>query len=461
MSASLPAGAWTTIAGVLGAILLFLGLLRIYQVRAEPSPELVRKLFHLGGGALGLALPWLFDALWPVLVLGGACVAVFAALRLVPALAGGPGQVLAAVKRNTLGEFWFVTSFCLLFWLAAGDRLLYAVPLLVLTVADTAAALVGEEYGKLQFTTHEGHKSLEGSAGFFLAAFLSVHIPVLLFAGTGRAESLLIALTLALMVTLAETATWWGLDNLIIPLFAFGLLRTFLGMDLDRLVLHLAFLLGLAVFVRLWRRRSTLANDALVGGVLWGYVVWALSDWRWIVPPASLFVTYLAVSPRTSLDESRVLGFPALLASVAAGQLWVLLHWTTGQDVFFYAFAAAFAANLAIIAFVRDVHARPGAARPALLLTDTGKGALLVLIPSAAVLRDGGAMLVQLALGGVAAFSAVLAFALLQPALEDYPIDDARWVRQAVITTAASGLCLGVYLAASREWLPGTHALAR
>lgn len=461
MSASVPVGAWTAIAAVFGAFLVFLGLLRAYQVRAEPSPEFVRKLFHLGGGALGLAMPWLFDAVWPVLVLGAACVAVFATLRLVPSLAAGPGQVLSAVKRSTLGEFWFVTSFCLLFWLAAGDRLLYSVPLLLLTVADTAAALVGAEYGKLRFATHEGEKSLEGSVAFLLVAFLSVHIPVLLVEGTGRAESLLIAFTLALMVTLAEAVTWWGLDNLVIPLFAYGLLKTFLGMDLERLALHLGFLLGLAVFVRLWRDRSTLANDALVGAVLWGYVVWALSDWRWIVPPAALFVTYLAVSPRTSLDRARVLGFPALLATVAAGQLWVLLHWASGRDVFFYAFAAALAANLGIIAFARDVHARPDADRNALLVTDTARGALLVLVPSAAVLPGRGAMLVQLAVGGVTAFLAVLAFAVLQPGLEDYPIDDARWVRQALITTAVSGLCLGLYLLAPRGWLPGALVLAR
>lgn len=70
-------------------------------------------------------------------------------------------------------------------------------------------------------------------------------------------------------------------------------------------------------------------------------------------------------------------------------------------------------------------------------------------------------MLVQLALGGVAAFSAILAFAALQPELEDYPIDDARWVRQAVITTAASGLGLGLYLAAPWDWLSGALAPAR
>jgi phytol kinase len=452
---------WPTLVAVFGAIVLFLGLLRAWQVRAEPSPELVRKLFHLGGGALGLAMPWLFDSPWPVFALGGACVAVFAALRLVPRLAAGPGQVLAAVKRNTLGEFWFVASFCLLFWLAGSDRLLYVVPLLVLTVADTAAALVGEEYGRLQFVTGGGDKSLEGSVAFFLAAFLSVHIPVLLLSDTGRPESLLIGVTLALMVTLAEAVTWWGLDNLLIPLFAYGLLRAFVGMDLERLGLHLGFLLGLAGFVRLWRHRSTLANDALVAGVLWGYVVWALSDWRWIIPPAALFVTYLAVAPRTSLDEARLLGFPALLATVAPGQLWVLLHWASGEDVFFYAFAAGFAANLAIIAFVRDVHARPGPRRSALLLTNMAKGAALVLGPSAIVLGDRGAMLVELALGSVAVVAAVPVFALLQPRLEDYPIDNARWARQALITTAASSLGLIVYLAGPRGWLPGTSLFAR
>ena len=452
---SLSASPWVRLLVAFGLMVAWLAVLRLYQRHSRPSPEIVRKVFHLGGGLLGLMLPWLFDDVRPVLVLALAFAALFAALRLVPTLARGPGQVLSRVKRNTIGEFWFLASLCLLFWLAHGDRLLYGVPVLVLAVADTFAALVGAEYGKRHFATLRGRKSVEGSVAFFLAAFLCVHVPVLLWSGAGRKESLLIAFSLGLLVTMAEAAAWWGLDNFIVPLFTYGLLRVFLRLSIAELITHLTFLLALGLFVRGWRHRTTLADDALFGGVAWGYVVWAVSDWRWIVPPLALFVSYLALSNRTVLDHERVFNFPVLLATAAAGQLWLLLYWLSGRPELFLAFAAAFGSNLAIVALVRDAHAHPSASWAAVAVEDAGKGILLVVLPASIAVAQlgGGAML--LGLGALAVLSSTLAFALIQPDLSRYPIDSRRWVRQAIATTAGSALCLIPYAGELRSWLSG------
>ena len=453
MSAVLPADPWSRVLLVVGLMVAWLAVLGLYQRTARPSAEMVRKLFHLGGGLIALSLPWLFDDVRPVIVLAAACAALFAALRTVPALARGPGQVLAGVKRTTVGEFCFSVSVCLLFWLAKDNRLLFGVPVLVLAVADSFAALVGEEYGKRHFATLKGQKSMEGSSAFFLAAFLCVHVPVLLWSGAGREESLLIALSVALLVTMAEASAWWGLDNLIIPLFSYGLLRVFLRMTTAELIVHLTFLLGLALFVRGWRRRTTLADDALFGGVAWGYVVWAVSDWRWIIPPLALFVSYLMSSSRTVLDHERVFHFPVLLATAAAGQLWLVLYWASGRPELFSPFAAAFGGNLAIVALVRDAHARPSAPRLALAFTDAGKGILLIVLPAAITVAQGGAGALLFGLGTLAVLVSTFAFALAQPGLARYPIDATRWVRQAVATTAGSALCLIPY--AVRSWLSG------
>lgn len=456
MSVPLLASPWSRVLLAFALMVAWLAVLRLYQRRARPRPEIVRKLFHLGGGLVGLFLPWIFDDVLPVLVLAAACAALFAALRTVPALARGPGQVLSGVTRNTVGEFCFATSLCLLFWLAHDNRLLYGVPVLVLAVADSFAALVGKEYGKRHFAALKGQKSVEGSSAFFLAAFLCVHVPVLLWSGAGREESLLIALSLGLLVTMAEAAAWWGLDNLIIPLFTYGLLRVFLHMHTAELIVHLAFLLALALFVRGWRRRTTLADDALFGGVAWGYVVWAVSDWRWIVPPVALFVSYLASSRRTVLDRERVFNFPVFLAIAAAGQLWLLLYWASGRPELFSPFAAAFGANLAIVALVRDVHARPSASRVAVAIADAGKGILLVVLPAAIAVAQVGAGARLFGLGALGVLGSTLAFALVQPDLARYPIDSRRWVRQAVATTSGSALCLIPYAGELRSWLAGT-----
>ncbi len=420
-----------------------LGLLRGYQVVARPEPEMVRKLFHLGGGLLGLGLPWVFRSLLPVLALAAAITLLFVALRIVPTLRNGVGQVLTGVNRKTVGEFSFVASFCLLFWLAKGDKLLYGVPLLVLAVADTFAALVGAEYGKSHYRAWKGHKSVEGSATFFLAAFFCVHVPVLLLTDVPRLESLLIAVDLALMVMMAEAAAWWGLDNLIIPIASFALLKMFLPMPATKLAEHLAFLLSLSLFIRFWRNRTTLADDALFGVALWGYLVWALADRYWFVPPFLLLVTYTTVTRHTPHDYIRVFNFPVALANIAAGLVWLVLYRATGNANYFYPFTAAFAANLAIIALVRLRYAEPDSGLPWAVLISAGKGVLLLLVPSI-LLMDGIAPVAVLHLlaGTAGVLLAAAIFAAMQPAMETYPVGVGRWLRQVILTIGGSMVAL-------------------
>jgi phytol kinase len=429
---------WLLMVIVFGLVAGYMILLRIYQVRVHPDPEIVRKLFHLGGGLLGLSFPWLFKSITPVLGLATALAIIFVLLRVIPELHNGPGQVLAGVKRKSVGEFCFLLSICLLFWQAKGNMILYGVPLLILTVADTFAALMGAEYGKQHFRAWKGRKSVEGSATFFLAAFFCVHVPVLLFTEIPRLECLLIAVNLALMVMMAEAAAWWGLDNLIIPAVSFMLLKEFLPMQALQLAEHLAFLLSLSLFILVWRPRTTLADDALFGISLWGYVVWAVAGWQWFVPPLLLFVGYRTVTHLAPRDPARIFNFPVVLANIAGGLLWLLLFRNTGQANYFYPFTAVFATDLAIIALVGHKYVAPESRLATMVLASTGKGMLLL---APCILIADGASLASVINFLTCAASILLAstiFAAIQPALDTYPLNTARWFRQAILTTVFS-----------------------
>ena len=109
------------------------------------------------------------------------------------------------------------------------DPLLFIVPILILSLADAVSALIGARYGQVRFTG--SNKSLEGSIAFFITAFFSVHVPLVLFGDAGRVETLLISLILAFLVMLLEGCAWRGLDNLFIPIGGFFLLRAYLDMD--------------------------------------------------------------------------------------------------------------------------------------------------------------------------------------------------------------------------------------
>ena len=236
----------------LAVLIVLMGLLSLYGRRHPFDPELSRKLFHAGGGLVALTFPLLFADAWPVLALAALTVAGLHALKRVRMLRDGPGAVLYGVGRASVsrGELYFPLGVALLFLLARGDALSYAVPLLILTLADPVAALVGVGYGRVRYPTVDGrgHKSVEGSLAFAVVALLGAQT-LLMCAGAAGLASLLLAAGVALAATLAEALAWRGLDNLSVPLAAYLALKLLPGAGAVGLValLALAALAALAV----------------------------------------------------------------------------------------------------------------------------------------------------------------------------------------------------------------------
>jgi phytol kinase len=424
---------------------LMFGGLRFAQLRWHIEPELVRKMFHVGGGLLGLTLPWLFDSMVPVFVLGVLITGAFVALRRVAALRSGVGQVLHAVERETIGEFCYIASLLLLFWLARGDKLLFSIPLLILALADTFAALIGEQYGRLKLRQLGAGKSYEGVAAFFLTAFFCIHVPVLLSDRTGRLESLLVACDVALIVMMAEAVAWRGLDNFIVPVFSYMLLKTALGSDVARLASDIGFFLTLALFMRFWRRHTPLADDALFGATLVGYVIWGVGGWLWALPPLTLLALY-AISVHAAPRENwRMHRFPVILAYVASSSFWLLLYSQSRQASLLLPFATCYGADLAILGLMRLVARMPGISVREAVSIATARG-MLVVVP--AVLVQSGftaRAAVDLASCLVAVYAATAVFARLQPDLGKEPVDAARWMRQVVVVAATSCIAIGIH----------------
>lgn len=248
MTVHLPLNPWLGMGIELSALSLLMVALHYYQHVRNVAPETSRKLFHLGGGLTTLALPWMFADVWPVLVMTAITVPALLTLKHVRRLRDGLGDVLYGVTRPSLGEIYFPLSACLLFVLAHDEPLLYTVPLLLLTVADPAAAIIGSRYGSLRYVTRDGHKSLEGSLAFFTVAFLGTSGALLLDGPAASGMAIPgVALTLALLLTLVEAISWRGLDNLLIPVTGFIFLESLLDSNLTALlasVLLIAAVLG-------------------------------------------------------------------------------------------------------------------------------------------------------------------------------------------------------------------------
>ena len=441
---------WLGISLVMGTLVVLLVALRLWQRLTAPHPEVVRKLLHVGMGLLTLSFPWLFDAAWPVLLLGGAAVATMFALRWVGRLKSTLGAVVGSVERFSLGEVYFPIAVMLLFLLylyenpAKPERrlVLYCIPILLLALADAAAALIGIGYGRRRYNTADGEKSAEGSLAFFTCAFFVVHVPLLLGTDTGRTETLLIALLLAWLATMFEAIAWSGLDNLALPLVSFLLLEIYLEMGAADLALRLVVIVCLMAFLYFYRSRTTLSGSAVLGAFLVGYISWALGGWHWLLAPLILMLSYTLLSPRTEINTRRIHNVHAVVCVASAGLIWLFLYRIFDKPEYLFPYTLAFAAHLAIIGIARLGFDYPQMPAAWLVTVCVLKAWLLLFVPY--VLAEGTALgtlgRALLALPGVALAGG--AFYLTQPGIRDCPTDTPRWLRQA--THAALGSVLGL-----------------
>ncbi|MDJ1183088.1 diacylglycerol/polyprenol kinase family protein [Roseofilum casamattae] len=343
---------WVGILLVLSALAgLMLGL-RLYQQIYSPHPEWVRKLLHIGMGLVTLSFPWLFDSPIPVIALAIAAIAFLGGIKLISPLRDRLGSVTGGVARTSWGEIYFPISVALVFVFADGNLVCYLVPLLILTLADAVAALIGIGYGFHTYSTSEGGKSAEGSIAFFTVAFLSTHIPVLLLTDTGRAESLLMAIIIGLQVMVLEAIAWQGLDNLFIPLGGLIMVKLFLPMGIPALGFRVILTLILGTLTLSLRHRTTLNDSAVLGSAWLGYLTWVLRSWHWFIPPAILFAAYSLWCPWTQRYKQRRHDMRAVLSIGITGMFWLLLA-KTGQlgdaSLYFYPYTVTFAAHLALI----------------------------------------------------------------------------------------------------------------
>ena len=441
--AAMPA--WVGIALVLALLGALLAGLRWYQRRADPHPEWVRKLLHVGMGLVPLTFPWLFAEPWPVLLLAALAGAGLLTLRRVARLKEGLGHVVGDVARASWGELYFPLAVALVFLLSwraevsPGRRvLLYEVPMLVLTLADASAALVGIRYGRHRFRTPDGQKSAEGSVAFFLAACGCIHTPLLLCGDIGRAETLLIAVVLALLATMFEAVAWHGLDNLLLPLVVHEVLARYLGLPAAELAVRLAILGGLLAFVLAFRARTTLAGGGALAAALFGYVAWALGGWPWLLPPVVLFLTYASLIPAADRARWRVHNVDAVLSIAAAGLLWLFLARALGRPELVVPYTVSFAAQLALTGVARRKYQVPRPSAVGLVLASALEGGLAAFVPFLLLHRGMLYALECTAIATVAAAAAATAFYRTQPGETECPTDAPRWLRQAAHSALAS-----------------------
>lgn len=206
-------------AAVAAVFLLLLLAAELWQRRAAPPVEWTRKLVHVGGGLLAAGLPWMIASAWSAL---GLCLLFVSVVRGARHL--GLLQSIHGIERRSAGDLGFMLGALLLFLIGRGEPLFYVISMLVLTLADSLAALWGAAHGRRWYVVGTERRSLEGSAVFLLASFSIICLSLLLMTDRERGAAVLLGAHLALLLTCLEAVSPRGSDNLLLPVAAFCLL---------------------------------------------------------------------------------------------------------------------------------------------------------------------------------------------------------------------------------------------
>ncbi len=304
--------------------------------------EVTRKVSHIGSGFIVLSFPWLLDSAWSVALLT-------VSFLLILGVGKKTGLLMSihGVERRTGGAYFYPVAVLGVWLLANGDPARFAIPIAIMAIADTGAALVGKARGETVFQVLDGQRSFEGTGTFFGLAFAIVLGGLALAGEPGWPDLLLVSLVAALLTSAVEAVSVRGSDNILIPYAAWLVLERTLRLGLDELSTWLLGMLISVLVVLLAYKPARLNPAAALLTFVLGTLAYALGGWPWLAPLLVLYGLYALGRP-SGLETDLTDVFAASVGSM----LVVLLFAHTDDPALFLPFLVTVSANGAVAAWM-------------------------------------------------------------------------------------------------------------
>ena len=204
---------------VLSLFLLIFGSAEFLYKR-KLSPDITRKIVHIGGGIAAALFPVFLD-LKTVVVIGAGFFLILLWSKRKNFL-----NSVHKINEESIGALLYAPSLTLtaiVFWPI--NQLAFQGAALILGLSDGIAGIVGRRYGKRKYSI-TGTKTVEGSVIFFLITTLILSVILLTNSSQPLLSKMILTLGGSLLLTIIEALLGKGWDNLFIPLIA-GLILIF------------------------------------------------------------------------------------------------------------------------------------------------------------------------------------------------------------------------------------------
>jgi len=188
------------------------GISELLFYRANKKVEYTRKLVHISTGLIALSFPVFIEAFWQMILLCGSFLLLMTVCEKMNWL-----KSITSVKRKSYGSWLFALIVLVCFWVQQqfNSTLYYYLPILILSICDPLAALIGKKLNYKPLTVFGQTKTVGGSLAFFVSSLL-----ILIGFYFSHKEVLLYLPLFAISITLAEFFSTKGWDNFTIPLGA-------------------------------------------------------------------------------------------------------------------------------------------------------------------------------------------------------------------------------------------------
>jgi phytol kinase len=206
---------------LISTVFIVFGVLMLSETwwrHKKPVGEFSRKLVHMSVGS--------FVAFWPFFLTWNEIKLLSLAFLIVVLISKNRHlfQSIYSVERHTSGELYFALAVGLIAFVTH-DKWIYMAALLLMSLADGLAAIIGERYGKAnRYKVFGQTKSVAGTLTFFIVALL------ILIAYSRYAPGIQFKpqlLGIVLIATAVENLGVIGLDNLLVPLLSASLLSAY------------------------------------------------------------------------------------------------------------------------------------------------------------------------------------------------------------------------------------------
>lgn len=291
----------------------------------KPRVEITRKFVHFSGGMVTLSFSYVFESHWAVLIMCIAFVSILYGSKKLNLLNSVHG-----IDRPSSGGIFFPIAVYTTWVFAMYNHQphFYLIGMLILSISDSMAALVGTSYGRFLFLIEKERKSIEGTIIFFLLTFLITEQVLLHLTAIGPAKSTLTGIYVALLVTGFELLSLKGSDNLFIPIGTVYILIRFPNNPLNEMLFQISLLLIIIIaFILIGKITKVFGVSGLVGIGLMAYGAWALVEYPWFIPVATAFILVNFApwfKPQTT-QSNREFRIRTVFYLVAIMFMWILI----------------------------------------------------------------------------------------------------------------------------------------